>query len=140
MCRKANGTILANSIRVPTENIEPPLSSWPSYKRYKSSNVGHRTFCSNCGSSITWEREGSQKTCVWVGTLDEDVLIGKLVPGSAKKTEHGTERKLEGGFGTSLCAKVEPNEWFENAICGATDKIPGPKYLQEDTDGAPIKE
>ncbi|MBM3484994.1 MAG: GFA family protein [Alphaproteobacteria bacterium] len=38
---------------------------------YRSSGFAARAFCSRCGSSLFWKREGSARTSIAAGTLDQ---------------------------------------------------------------------
>ncbi len=135
MCRKWTGCLVPQSITVPTKNIEPKLSSWPATKQYQSSATASRSFCGECGSSLTYNTsEEPDNTEIWLGTIDEEVLLGKKVPGSERKTERGIEVKREDGLGTALCTAMS-HIWFVNAIPGVTDKLRGPKYLQDQNKG-----
>ena len=42
---------------------------------YKSSSNTTRTFCGNCGASITWDRKGYARVYVLLGLLDEKARI-----------------------------------------------------------------
>jgi len=88
------------------------LASNPSFKSYESSEKAYRSFCSNCGSSIAFnDREMPERTEIYPGTLDEDVLCGKRVEGTNKR---------EGGLGLQV-VKAERHMYMENAISGVTD-------------------
>jgi hypothetical protein len=71
---------------------------------------------------------------VCTGSIDEEVLLGKTT--SEQSDEYGRRSAHSGGFGT-LLARVDKsgNVWFENAIPGVTDELPGRKFWRERTDG-----
>ncbi len=123
---------------MPTENISPPLTSWPTYRRYDSSSTGYRGFCSRCGSSISFTCfDKEEETELWIGTLDEEVLVGRKLPGSGKETSHGTEYEREGGVGEALCVEPSSHTFMQNAIPGATDKRGGLKFWRNGGEGVP---
>lgn len=68
-----------------------------------------------------------------VGSLDEDVLLGKVV-GDDGEDEYGARRKRTGGWGREL-AVPRGHNFVENAVPGVTDGMAGPKYLTVGNDG-----
>ena len=68
LCQKAYGNGFATFVGFPVESFKI-TSGQP--KTYKSSNVGERSFCANCGSPVTM-RYSSLPNRVWVyvGTLE----------------------------------------------------------------------
>lgn len=135
ICRKSTGCLLPQTIEVPVSSISPPLSSSTTFKKYRSSSKGERGFCTECGSSINFQYlEGPESTELYLGTIDEDVLLGKKT-GEENTGEFGPRTVREGGFGTLLCSTVRSrNIWWENAIPGVTDDRPGLKYWREVAD------
>jgi len=77
-----------------------------------------------------------QRIELQIGTVDEDVLLGK----KADDEYHGqygscTTRK-PGGLGSLLCRTERSGHiWYENAIPGVTTGYPGLKWYRERTDG-----
>ncbi|KAI9696330.1 MAG: hypothetical protein M1820_008172 [Bogoriella megaspora] len=114
---------------------QPPLSTSASYKEYDSSSNVYRSFCSSCGCSLTFNyKDKPEETDLYVGTLDEECLVGKKIPGSEKDTEHGVVTQREGGIGKE-CFESGVNFYCENAIHGITDLGPGHKFYKMDQDG-----
>jgi len=104
MCRKFTGSLFQSSNHFPTTSISPPLSSFPKYTTYTSSDKAYRGFCSKCGSSLTFNFLDDDKTEVCLGSVDEEILRGK--------------------WGTQLC-KAKEHIWCENAVRGVTDTLGG---------------
>jgi hypothetical protein len=125
------------SITVDTKWIFPPLSTSQTYKIYRSSPKGERGFCSECGSSVTFQyTEQPERIEICLGTVDEEVLVGKKV-GQERCGKYGMRTTREdGALGTLLCQTAESrNIWWENAIKNVTDDRPGLKYWREFEDG-----
>lgn len=57
---------------------------------------------------------------LWIGTLDEDILIGKPVAGQEGKEAAGQKVEREGGWGVIL-AKVKETLYWGNVVPGVTD-------------------
>ena len=70
MCRKHGGGAMATFMTFPTEAV-----TWlgEARTRYPSSEGVHRAFCPNCGSSLTYEREG--RLAIMVGVMDHPERI-----------------------------------------------------------------
>jgi len=69
-----------------------------------------------------------------MGSVDEDVLLGETT--GERSDEHGKRSVHSGGLGTLLArADKSGHIWFENAIPGVTDELPGWKFWRERTDG-----
>lgn len=68
-----------------------------------------------------------------MGTLDEEVLIGKVVE-EKKDDEYGAVQKRTGGWGKELAVARWHNH-VENAVPGVTDGLAGPKYLTVGSQG-----
>lgn len=62
-------------------------------------------------------------TELWIGTLDEDVLIGTPLPGQADNEALGQKVERRGGFG-ALLAKVQDTLYWNNVIPSVTDQGP----------------
>jgi hypothetical protein len=124
MCRKFTGCILPQNVAILTAYIDPPLPGNETYKTYQSSPGAYRTFCSNCGSSLTFnEKEKPEITEIHLGSLDEEVLCGTKIGGEGD----GKVKRDASGFGLDLC-KARNHVWMENAIVGLTDKLEGELY------------
>lgn len=67
-CRKWHGHYGAYT-RVPTSALK--IEDERSLAWYRSSEQARRGFCRDCGSSLFWERIGSDQTSVAAGTLEE---------------------------------------------------------------------
>ncbi|TKA44523.1 hypothetical protein B0A49_13437 [Cryomyces minteri] len=115
--------------------MDPPLKSHSAYKQYRSSPVATRGFCGDCGSALTfsWDSQPEQFE-IWLGSLDEKWVIGDKVAGSEKETAHGTVFERRGGIIKELYGNAH-NIFFENAIVGMTDKLPGKRFLTRSQDG-----
>jgi hypothetical protein len=112
MCRKAIGTLLPQFLNVPLSRFQPPLDSSPKFKKFPSSPGHHRGFCSDCGTSFTWQSDDSDVCALTVGTVDEKWL---------KK------------YGRVLGTPSTKQLWTDNAIPGVTDLLKGGKeYPQDD--------
>lgn len=78
---------------------------------------------------------------VFVGTIDEEFLMGKVLEETVKEDEHG--KKFERGHGLAkelTDASSAGNVYWQNAIAGVTDHLAGPKFLQHFVDKAPLPE
>ncbi|KAJ5645772.1 hypothetical protein N7490_002144 [Penicillium lividum] len=137
MCRKWTASLLTQFIVIAPKQIVPPLSSFPAYCEYSSSPRRFRGFCINCGSSLIWRSEDKTDTLdLYLGTIDERWLVGEKVKGSEKKTKHGVVAEREGSVGKELCTPSEFQFYYENAITGITDLVPGgKKFLVENEVG-----
>jgi len=136
-CRKFTGALVSQSITVPTASIMPSFNDQKSYTQWSSSSKSKRGFCSTCGSSLTFNyTENPERTEIKVGTIDEEILLGEKAE-EEYHGEHGTKAtRKPGGLGNVLTrTDRSSNIWFENAIEGVTDEMPGLKYWREQTDG-----
>ena len=80
------------------------------------------------------DKDRPEDTELYVGTVDEEFLIGTKVPGSDQETEHGVKFERHGGFERD--AFVSGSRFYlENAVAGITDHIPGTKYLKTEQEG-----
>ncbi|KAF2239849.1 hypothetical protein EV356DRAFT_495652 [Viridothelium virens] len=135
MCRKSSGSLVSWLWTVRTSEIEPPLAASSSYKAYDSSSNVSRSFCSSCGCSLTFNyKDKPEETDIYLGTLDEECLIGGKVPGSEQTTEHGVKFERHGGIGGDWVGRGH-QIYLENAVPGLTDRIPGSKFLKGSKDG-----
>ena len=75
-----------------------------------------------------------EETYLYVGTVDEEHIIGEKIPGSEKQTEHGVAFERHGGIGKDGFVFGE-HVYFENAIPNLSDKMPGLKYLRGPDEG-----
>lgn len=91
----------------------------------------------NCGTSLIWRSEDKKDTLdLYIGTIDERWLVGEKVKGSETKTKHGVTVERVGSFGKELCTPSEFQFYYENAIPGITDLVPGgQKFLVENGAG-----
>ena len=107
------------------------ITKAPSYKEYESSEGGFRSFCSNCGSGLTWKLAFvPDMVIVFLGTIDDEHLMGRKVEGSEHQTEMGIEFKREGGFCTELTAMNMGHIFWNNRIPSVTDQdMAGPKFM-----------
>ncbi|KAH7043172.1 Mss4-like protein [Macrophomina phaseolina] len=141
-CRKTTGSLLPQLLEIPLSHVTPDLTptydaaALPSYRLYRSSSRACRGFCTACGSSLTWiDAERPETIEVHVGTLDEEVLIGRLVESKEEeRDEYGVRQKREGGWGREL-GKARWHNFVENAVPGVTDRMEGPKHLRIGLEG-----
>lgn len=76
--------------------VVPALSSSETFTEFQSSLGTKRAFCSVCGSSLIWFTDDiPDELIIFVGTIDEMVLIGKVYEDTVRETEHGKEFKRE---------------------------------------------
>lgn len=87
----------------------------------------------NCGTSLIWRSDDKKDTLdLYVGTIDERWLVGERVKDSEKTTKHGVMVERVGSLGKELCTPSEFQFYYENAIPGITDLVPGgKKFLVE---------
>lgn len=71
MCRKAAGAAFWSSLEVPWTSFRW-LTGEPLVARYPSSRGIERTFCSRCGATLQFVREGQKGFALAAGTLDDD--------------------------------------------------------------------
>jgi hypothetical protein len=137
MCRKWTSSLLAQFIVLQPSHIRPELSKLPTYKEYQSSAKRFRGFCGNCGSSLIWRSDDNVETLdLFLGTIDEDWLVGEKIEGSAHDSEFGTIYQRKGGVGKEIGTPNQFQFYCENAIKGVTDVLRGGKmFLKEDKDG-----
>lgn len=108
-----------------------PLANDLSLKSYSSSSSSYRAFCSTCGSSIAFGNiDKPEQTEIHVGTLDEEVLIGRHTAASKREGKHEGDIMRIGGLGKEIC-QAECHIYCENAIPGITDKLDGVQYLTD---------
>lgn len=68
-CRKQSGHYVAAS-GCADEHLT--LEADATLKWYAASDTARRGFCGSCGSALFWKRNGSDRTSIMAGTLDED--------------------------------------------------------------------
>lgn len=86
------------------------------------------------GLTFQNEEEWPGDVELWIGTLDEEVLIGK----PKAETKAGEKVEREGGLGKEICVVKESLFW-ENKIDGVTDQGPsGKKWWGMIGDGTPF--
>jgi hypothetical protein len=76
-------------------------------------------------------------TELYVGSIDEDILLGKKT-GKEEYIGESGPRSLrdDGGCGTLLANTTRSGHiWVENAIPGLTDMLPGLKHWRDRSDG-----
>src|SRR5882757_477084 len=104
MCRKWTGALISHDLLIHPSQLVDDITKSPTYREYKSSEAAIRSFCSNCGSGLTWRIIGMDDVMVFMmGTLDEEFLIGKKVEGTEQETELGVKFEREGGLHKELC-------------------------------------
>ena len=80
------------------------------------------------------EKDRPEETNLYLGTLDEEYLIGARIPGSEKETEYGSTFQRHGGLEKEAFGYGD-QFYLENAITGTTDRIPGQKFLKTNKEG-----
>jgi hypothetical protein len=68
MCLKWHGHVGAYS---DAADEELAIEGGEALAWYRSSGLAARGFCRHCGSSLFWKREGSARTSIAAGTLDQ---------------------------------------------------------------------
>ncbi|KAF5004006.1 hypothetical protein FDECE_9472 [Fusarium decemcellulare] len=106
-CRKNGGSLMAWLHRVPTSSVA--FTSQTTLSRYHATEGYARGFCNSCGSWLFWRKEDTDVLSMSVGTFDKDVL-----------------RR----WGKQL-AYSETQIWWEDAIEGITDHLPGEKWKRD---------
>jgi hypothetical protein len=125
LCRKFTGALISHDVIIKPEQISD-ISKASTYKEYRSSEAAVRTFCSNCGSGLTWKIDYVPDMVVlFMGTIDEEFLIGKKVEGSEKETPLGVEFKRDGGLSKELASMNLGHLFWNNAIPGVSDHVVG---------------
>ncbi len=76
-------------------------------KRYSASPGAHRTFCGDCGSLLSWDRDGRDDVSVCVGTFDAEVL-----------RRHGT-----------VLTDARRHLFCGEEVAGVTDHLQGDKWV-----------
>lgn len=66
-CQKTSGHVWA-ATQVPNDHLN--LLNGKTLTRYRFSEKARRGFCSVCGASLFYERDGQGKTAIGAGTLD----------------------------------------------------------------------
>lgn len=66
-CQRQTGSPLPSFASYPEARVEL-LTGRPA--TYRSSSVAVRQFCSTCGSSLFWRRDGAQEVDIFLGTMD----------------------------------------------------------------------
>lgn len=142
MCRKWTGCLFSTDLVVEKTQISPDWDTFESFAQYESSPGTKRAFCSKCGSSLAWFNHDMPKdVIIFVGTIDEQFLMGKVLEGTVKETEHGKHFERGTGYAKKLTdASTAGNLYWQNAIPGVTDHLAGPKFLQHFIDKAPLPE
>ncbi|KAE8389120.1 hypothetical protein ETB97_002970 [Aspergillus alliaceus] len=132
-CRKWSSSLFPQALALPSEHVTPDLSTFKTYKEYRSSERFLRGFCSECGSSLfVRSTEHSRELHVSLGTIDEEWLVGEQIEGSGKETEHGVAYERIGGVGKVLGTPNCVQLYYERAIPGVTDMLAGgEKYLTD---------
>ncbi len=62
---------------------------------------------------------------LFLGTVDEEYLVGKKVDGSEQETELGLKFKRDGGLAKDLCSMKMGHLFWNNVIPGITDSVVG---------------
>lgn len=131
ICRKFSGSLISHDLVLKPHQLSD-ITKAPTYKEYQSSEGGFRSFCSNCGSGLTWKLAFvPDMIIVFLGTIDEEYLMGKKVVGSDEQTEMGPAFKREDGLCKELTSMNMGHIFWNNRIPGVTDQgsLPGPKFL-----------
>ena len=142
MCRKWTGALVTTDLILAKAQVTPDLHYVDKCVMYQSSPGNTRAFCRDCGSSIAWySEEAAEYVVIFVGTLDEEHLVGKVLEHTVTESKHGTGFDRGGSFGKILTTPSSGgNLFWQNIIPGVTDKFPGPKFLQSYVGKEPLSE
>ncbi|KAH8678015.1 Mss4-like protein [Xylariales sp. PMI_506] len=124
--RKCTGSLWFQSHDLQPSTLFRWTSPTASLKDYSASPTALRGFCTGCGSFLYWkpvgsdddagaEREGQDRICIAVGSVDPLYLFGEGADGVEVP---------EGGFGFALANGGGRHLWCDNEIKGVTDKLP----------------
>lgn len=132
---------MSTDLVIKRTQVSPDWKTFQTFAEHQSSPGITRCFCSKCGSSVAWFSDDlPEDLIIFVGTIDEEFLMGKVLEDTIKDTEHGKEFKNGPGHAKTLTDPSSAgNLYWQNAIPGITDNLPGPKFLQL-FDRAPISE
>lgn len=142
MCRKWTGCLVSHDLIVKKSQLTPDLTSFATFTQYESSPGTRRAFCSKCGGGVAWFNDYiPDDVIIFVGTIDEEHLLGQVIESSIKEDEHGSTFNREGGHAKILTdSSTAGNLYWHNAIPGLTDHFTGPKFLQHFINKVPLAE
>lgn len=142
MCRKWTGCLVSHDLIVKKSQVTPLFESFSTFTLYDSSPGTQRAFCSKCGGGVAWFNEYiPEDVIIFVGTIDEEYLLGKPIENTIKEDEHGSTFEREGGLAKVLTdSSTAGNLYWHDAIPGKTDHFDGPKFLQHFIDKVPLTE
>ncbi|KAH7371686.1 Mss4-like protein [Pyrenochaeta sp. MPI-SDFR-AT-0127] len=128
-CRKWLSSLQGIALIIPLKDFSFPCSDSKDASQlrdFESSEDSKRAFCGNCGSGLTFRNSVHMPDTVevFVGTLDEEYLIGKVKKGEESKS--GQKQEREGGYGKQL-AVVQETLFWNQRIEGVTDLSPSGK-------------
>ncbi|KIX08455.1 uncharacterized protein Z518_03111 [Rhinocladiella mackenziei CBS 650.93] len=131
-CRKWTGALISHDLLIHPSQFVDDITKSPTYKEYKSSQEATRSFCSQCGSGLTWRIDSvDDMLVIMTGTIDEEFLIGKKVEGTEEETDLGIKFERHGGLAKDLCTPHMGNLFWNNVIPGITDHdVGGTKFPQ----------
>lgn len=67
-CKKTSGNYVAASKAADSDIV---VLSDETLAWYRSSETARRGFCNRCGGNLFWKAEGSDRTAIFAGTLDQ---------------------------------------------------------------------
>ena len=86
MCQKATGSLVAFWVSSPVSNL---IWTRNLPEVFNSSDVAERSFCRDCGTTLTFRREGRPHLSISIASLDKpDAVELKFVWGVESRTEH----------------------------------------------------
>ncbi|KAF2115382.1 hypothetical protein BDV96DRAFT_687324 [Lophiotrema nucula] len=143
-CRKWLSSLHPIALTIPLSNLSLPATDskdGSQLKTFNSSPDCERKFCGSCGSGLTFQNLNAMPDTVelWIGTLDEEVLIGKPKSGSADSIP-GEQVEREGGWSQELC-QVKETLFWGHRIEGVTDigsGVNGKKWWDMIGEGSPF--
>lgn len=140
MCRKFTASIYPHILGLSTAQLSPRFSTFDTFSEYRSSETCLRGFCSTCGSSLTFRNEKEpDRIHLFLGTVDEEALVGEKVANSGQETECGVVWERRGGVGAALAMPNSGQLYWENSIPGVSDLLKsGKRYLADRGDGKPL--
>ncbi|TKX20393.1 putative glutathione-dependent formaldehyde-activating enzyme-8 [Elsinoe australis] len=139
LCRKFTGAVVPRLLSVYTSWSNIPLYHHaPEFRMYTTHVLdgftGHRGFCGNCGSSMGTHHDpidNIQGFTIFLGTVDEEVLVGKVI--GEEEGKYGARVMRKGGFAELLADTSKTGSiWVENATPGYDLK--GPKKWRGEED------
>jgi len=125
-CRKTLGGLFSTFIHIPIKNYFHESSE--TFKQYKSSDIGRRGFCTNCGGGLYFfeTNDPDEAYAVTASSVDPEYLTPGLLGGLAadlyaKNAVHGVDdvagKDLKRFVGNSQSEQIkEPGSWIPSLL------------------------